>query len=127
MLKNFVKVLTSLLNFSQADFDNFLTISLGIKEGRKIYVNIKKAILFLLSSNLGEILVMLTFILLNLPLPLLSLHILWVNLISDSLPSIALGLDEEYDDLMSEAPKGHKGSFFDKKGVLKLILAEVLF
>ena len=102
--------------------DNFLTISLGIKEGRKIYVNIKKAILFLLSSNLGEILVMLTFILLNLPLPLLSLHILWVNLISDSLPSIALGLDEEYDDLMSEAPKGHKGSFFDKKGVCTILL-----
>lgn len=97
--------------------DNFLTISSGIKEGRKIYVNIKKAILFLLSSNLGEILVMLCFILLGLPLPLLSLHILWVNLISDSLPSIALGLDEEYDDLMKDPPRGHKGSFFDKKGI----------
>ncbi|MGN1295138.1 MAG: cation-translocating P-type ATPase [Bacilli bacterium] len=102
--------------------DNFLTISLGIKEGRKIYVNIKKSILFLLSSNLGEILVMLCFILLGLPLPLLSLHILWVNLISDSLPSIALGLDEEYDDLMNDPPRGHNGSFFDKKGILTISL-----
>ena len=71
--------------------DNFATIAKAIAEGRGIYENIKKAVLFLLSSNFGEIITMLTAILLGLASPLKPSHILWINLITDSLPALALG------------------------------------
>ena len=82
--------------------DNFQTIEKAIEEGRNIFLNIKKSILFLLSSNLGEVLVIMFFVFLNLPSPLISIHILWVNLISDSLPALALGSEGKYDDVMND-------------------------
>ncbi|MEI3521515.1 MAG: HAD-IC family P-type ATPase [Anaerosacchariphilus sp.] len=75
--------------------DNFATIARAIAEGRGIYANIKKAVLFLLSSNFGEIMTMLAAILLNFSSPLKPSHILWINLITDSLPALALGVDPE--------------------------------
>ena len=75
--------------------DNFATIAKAIAEGRGIYANIKKAVLFLLSSNFGEIMTMLAAILLNFSSPLKPSHILWINLITDSLPALALGVDPE--------------------------------
>ena len=71
--------------------DNFASIEKAVREGRVIYSNIKKSVLFLLSSNFGEVAIMFLGILLFFPVPLLPIHILWVNLITDSLPALALG------------------------------------
>ncbi|MDP4132839.1 MAG: calcium-translocating P-type ATPase, PMCA-type [Bacillota bacterium] len=92
--------------------DNFATIVGAIKEGRGIYDNIRKAIHFLLSSNIGEILVMLTGILTGMGMPLLPIQLLWVNLITDSLPAIALGLDKSHDSIMEKPPKKPGDGFF---------------
>ena len=96
--------------------NNFKTIEKSIEEGRNIYLNIKKAVLFLLSSNLGEVLSVVVFLLLKLPLPLLSIHILWVNLISDSFPALALGSDKKYEDIMKDKPRVKNESLFSKNG-----------
>ena len=84
--------------------DNFATVVHAVEEGRRIYDNIKKAIQFLLSSNLAEILVLLTATLLNLAEPLLAVHILWINLLTDSLPALALGLDPAEPGIMQRQP-----------------------
>ncbi len=109
-----------------ADFvlmdDNFATIHLAIKEGRGIYENIRKSVLFLLSSNLGEIMTMLVTIIAGFPSPLKASFILWINLITDSLPALALGVDDnETDLLMKEAPRKKGESLFAKGGLLCVI------
>ncbi|MCM1252292.1 MAG: cation-translocating P-type ATPase [Clostridium sp.] len=109
-----------------ADFvlmdDNFATIHLAIKEGRGIYENIRKSVLFLLSSNLGEIMTMLVTIIAGFPSPLKASFILWINLITDSLPALALGVDDnETDLLMKEAPRKKDESLFAKGGLLCVI------
>ncbi len=96
--------------------DNFTTIEKAVKEGRGIFNNIKKTLLFLLSSNIGEILIMLITILLNLPVPLIAIHILWVNLLTDTLPSLALGQDNVSNDVMKEKPRNVNESIFAHKG-----------
>ena len=72
--------------------DNFASIEKAVEEGRSIYANIKKTVLFLLSSNIAEVLAMFVLILIGMPAPLIAIHLLWVNLITDSLPAIALGM-----------------------------------
>src|SRR5690606_37094793 len=85
--------------------DNFATIKAAIQEGRNIYENIRKFIRYLLASNVGEILVMLFAMLLALPLPLVPIQILWVNLVTDGLPAMALGLDQPEEDVMRRKPR----------------------
>lgn len=85
--------------------DNFATIRAAIEEGRNIYENIRKFIRYLLASNVGEILVMLFAMILALPLPLLPIQILWVNLVTDGLPAMALGVDSAEDDMMTRPPR----------------------
>nr|WP_154308822.1 calcium-translocating P-type ATPase, SERCA-type [Metabacillus lacus] len=85
--------------------DNFATIKSAIREGRNIYENIRKFIRYLLASNVGEILVMLFAMIMGLPLPLVPIQILWVNLVTDGLPAMALGLDKPEDDLMNRKPR----------------------
>ncbi|MCI5745739.1 MAG: cation-translocating P-type ATPase [Erysipelotrichaceae bacterium] len=102
--------------------DNFKTIEKAVKEGRGIFNNIKKSLLFLLSSNIGEVIVMLIAILLNLPIPLIAIHILWVNLLTDTLPSLALGQDIVDDDVMKEKPRNMNESIFAHKGGLMVII-----
>ena len=109
-----------------ADFvlmdDNFATIHTAIKEGRGIYENIRKSVLFLLSSNLGEIITMLVTIVTGLPMPLKASFILWINLITDSLPALALGVDDnETERLMQEPPRKREDSLFAKGGLMCVI------
>ncbi|MCM3587128.1 calcium-translocating P-type ATPase, SERCA-type [Mesobacillus maritimus] len=92
--------------------DNFATIKAAIKEGRNIYENIRKFIRYLLASNVGEILVMLFAMILALPLPLVPIQILWVNLVTDGLPAMALGLDQPEDDVMKRGPRHPKEGVF---------------
>lgn len=101
--------------------DNFSTIEKAVKEGRGIFNNIKKTLLFLLSSNFGEVLVMLIAILFNLPIPLIAIHILWVNLLTDTLPSLALGQDALSNNVMKEKPRNINESIFANKGWLVVI------
>lgn len=85
--------------------DNFATIVKAIEEGRKIYNNIRKFIRYLLACNIGELLAIFIGIATGLPLPLLPIQILWVNLVTDGLPALALGFDEDNDDLMKKRPR----------------------
>ncbi|MCY6355782.1 cation-translocating P-type ATPase [Clostridium sp. ZS2-4] len=85
--------------------DNFSTIVSAIEEGRNIYNNIKKSILFLLSCNLGELIAIFFAILLGWSSPLRSIHILWINLVTDSLPALALGIDPKDKGVMNEKPR----------------------
>ncbi len=98
--------------------DNFATIRKAIEEGRGIYENIRKAILFLLSSNFGEIITMLAAILAGFPSPLKASHILWINLITDSLPALALGVDEnDGKQLMQQKPRKSGENLFAHGGL----------
>ncbi|MCI8631576.1 MAG: cation-translocating P-type ATPase [Firmicutes bacterium] len=106
--------------------DNFATIKSAIEEGRNIYANIKKSVLFLLSSNLGEIMTMFTAILVGLAAPLKAIHILWVNLITDSLPALALGVDTGDKDAMRKPPRDPKESLFAHGGYVITILFGLL-
>ncbi|SHO48436.1 cation-translocating P-type ATPase [Anaerocolumna xylanovorans] len=92
--------------------DNFSTIVNAIEEGRNIYNNIKKSVIFLLSCNLGEVISILFSILFFWPVPLAATQLLWINLITDSLPAIALGIDPGDKDVMKLKPRDPKQSFF---------------
>ncbi|MDA1678336.1 cation-translocating P-type ATPase [Bacillus cereus group sp. TH152-1LC] len=92
--------------------DNFSSIVKAVEEGRNIYRNIKKSILFLLSCNFGEIIALFLAILLGWATPLRPIHILWVNLITDTLPALSLGVDPEDSDVMKEKPRHAKESLF---------------
>ena len=103
--------------------DNFATIVSAVEEGRRIYANILKAIEFLISSNIGEIVLLFVCMLItpflsstfgidiNLIEPLLPMHILWINLVTDSLPALALAVDPAEDDIMKKKPNKEKGIF----------------
>ena len=94
--------------------DNFATIVYAVREGREIFANIKKAVQFLLSSNIGEILTVFMGIVFGWSSPLGAIQLLWVNLVTDSFPAIALGLDTSGDDIMLKKPRGKdKGLFAD--------------
>ena len=92
--------------------DNFRSIVSAVEEGRAIYDNIKKFIKYLLSSNVGEILVMFVALLINLPIPLLAIQILWINLVTDGLPAIALGFEPAEAGVMQRRPRPVKESIF---------------
>ena len=103
--------------------DNFTTIVSAVKEGRGIYDNIRKSIHFLLSSNIGEILTIFIAIILGYPSPLLAVQLLWVNLVTDSLPAISLGVEPADRDIMKRKPiPVKKGMFSD--GLAARIIAE---
>ena len=92
--------------------DDFATIVAAVEEGRIIYDNIRKFIRYLLSCNTGEVLTMFTATLLGFPLPLLPIQILWMNLVTDGLPAMALGLDPGDPDVMERQPRGPRESIF---------------
>ena len=84
--------------------DNFATIVEAVRQGRGIFDNIKKTVHFLLSSNIGEIITVFVAFLFRLPAPLLAIQLLWVNLVTDSLPALALGVEPVDEDIMKRRP-----------------------
>lgn len=92
--------------------DNFVTIVKAVKEGRHIYDNIKKAVHFLISTNVGEIVTIFLGLILGLETPLLAIHLLWINLVTDSFPAIGLGLEPEDKYIMNRKPKNPKKGLF---------------
>jgi Ca2+-transporting ATPase len=96
--------------------DNFASIEKAVEEGRGIYANIRKTILFLISSNIGEVICMFLAIAIGLPAPLIAIHLLWVNLITDSLPAVALGADKKPANIMKDKPRDSKESLFAHGG-----------
>jgi len=98
--------------------DDFSTIVAAVKEGRGIYKNIRKTIHFLVSCNIGEILLIFAAFLLRVPTPLMAIQLLWVNLVTDSLPALALGADTIGKDVMKESPfKKEDGIFSGGMGL----------
>lgn len=106
--------------------DNFSTIVVAIEEGRNIYENIRKFIRYLLASNVGEILTMFFAMMMGLPLPLVPIQILWVNLVTDGLPAMALGVDQPEKDLMEHKPRGAKENIFARRLGWKIVSRGVL-
>lgn len=102
--------------------DNFTTIVHAIEEGRNIYNNIKKTIMFLLSCNLGEVICVFLATLFNWPIPLVATQLLWVNLVTDTLPAISLGMDPGDKEVMSRKPRNPKESFFSEGAGMKAVL-----
>lgn len=92
--------------------DNFATIVSAVREGRRIYSNIRKSVHFLISSNIGEIITIFSAMCFGFSLPLLPIQLLWVNLVTDSLPAIALGMEPPEPDAMREKPKPADESLF---------------
>lgn len=100
--------------------DNFATIVKAVNNGRNIYENIKKAILFLLSGNLAGIIAVLFCSLAGLPVPFAPIHLLFINLLTDSLPAIALGLEPYSDDVMKKSPRPSNESILTKAFLAKV-------
>ncbi|HET7838568.1 MAG TPA: cation-transporting P-type ATPase, partial [Rectinemataceae bacterium] len=106
--------------------DNFRTIVRAIEEGRNIYNNIRKAILYLLSCNAGEIVAVFSAVLVAAPIPLLPIHILWVNLVTDTFPALALGMDPGDPAIIRERPRDPKESLFSRGGGVFIALNGLL-
>ncbi len=106
--------------------DNFATIVDAVEEGRGIYDNIKKFVNYLLSANFAEILVILTAIIINMPLPLLPLQILWMNLLTDGLPALALGIEQPDKDVMKRKPRDPKEKILNRSSITYILLVGIL-
>ena len=105
--------------------DNFETIVVAVEEGRKVFANIQKAVQYLLSANFGEVMTMFVATMAGWSI-LEPIHILWINLVTDVFPAIALGLEEAEADIMNHPPRG-KGSNFLSNGVLPSIFYQGFF
>ena len=105
--------------------DNFTTIEVAVREGRRVYSNIQKVIQFLLSGNIAEVLVVFFSTVFNLSVPILAVHILFINLVTDTLPALALGVDPENPDDMKKKPV-KEGSLFEKGLVVRVIFYGIL-
>ncbi len=106
--------------------DNFASIVKAIEEGRAIFQNLRKFVFFLLSSNISEVLIILIGILVGLPLPLVAIQILWVNLITDGLPALALGFDPRSPDIMKRPPIGKSAAIVNPHMLLRLTVTSVV-
>ena len=111
MGKNGTDVAKNAADMILAD-DNFVTIVEAVKQGRNIYDNIRKAIHFLIATNIGEIVTIFVGLILGMKSPLLAIQLLWINLVTDSLPAIALGLEKPEKDIMNRFPKDAKKGLF---------------
>ena len=106
--------------------DNFATIVKAVKEGRRIYENIRKFILYVLSCNLAEILVIFSAPLLGFIIPLLPIHILWINLVTDGLPGLALVAEPAEKDIMNQPPRPPKENLFAGGLIQRIVLSGII-
>jgi Ca2+-transporting ATPase len=106
--------------------DNFATIVSAVEEGRRIYDNILKAIQFLISTNIGEIFLLLVTSIFNLGSPLLPIHILWVNLVTDSLPALALSVDPAEKGIMNRKPRNSKKGFMTRGMIWRVLYQGIM-
>ncbi|HPF01949.1 MAG TPA: calcium-translocating P-type ATPase, PMCA-type [Bacteroidales bacterium] len=106
--------------------DNFATIVSAVEEGRRIYDNILKAIQFLLSTNVGEIFLLLITAIFNWGTPLLPIHILWINLVTDSLPALALSVDPPESNIMNRKPRNSKRGFMTRGMVWRIMYQGIM-
>lgn len=106
--------------------DNFSTIVGAVEEGRIIYSNIKKFVYFLLSCNLGEVLMVFLAMMLKMPVPLIPIQLLWTNLVTDSFTALALGVEKGDPDIMDEKPRDPKASIIDKPMIIKIAIQGIL-
>jgi Ca2+-transporting ATPase len=106
--------------------DNFASIVAAVEEGRGIFLNIKKYLMFLLSANVGEVLIMFIASLMAMPLPLVAIHLLWVNLTTDGLPALALSVDPKDPDIMERPPRDPKSSIFTKNVLVTIAVIGVI-
>lgn len=106
--------------------DNFSTIVSAIEQGRNIYNNIKKSVIFLITCNLGEVITIFVALIIGWKAPLLATQLLWINLITDSLPAIALGMDPGNPDVMKEKPRPAKEGFFANGAGMHALLGGIL-
>lgn len=107
--------------------DNFATIVDAVREGRGIYANIKKVVGFLLGTNIGEVITVFVAMLLWHKSPLLSIQLLWINLVTDSLPAIALGMEAVEQDIMERSPKPREEGLFANGFGVQTVLQGVMF
>ena len=107
--------------------DNFSTIVEAVKEGRGIYNNIRKTVGFLLGTNIGEVVLVFLSMLFWKQAPLLSMQLLWINLVTDSLPAIALGMEPIEDDVMSQKPRDKNESIFAHRLGIRIALQGLMF
>lgn len=105
--------------------DNFATIVSAVEEGRVIYSNIRKFVFFLLSCNVGEILIIFLSILFNLPVPLIPIQLLWVNLVTDSFPALALGTEKGEPDIMNQKPRNAKEPILNKVMISGILVQSI--
>jgi len=105
--------------------DNFASIVSAVEEGRVIYSNIRKFVFFLLSCNIGEIIIVFFSILLNLPIPLLPIQLLWLNLVTDSFPALALGVEKGEEDIMKLKPRNPESPIIDKHMMIDIIVQSI--
>ena len=107
--------------------DNFATIVEAVREGRGIYSNIRKVVGFLLGTNIGEVITVFTAMILWHKTPFLSMQLLWINLVTDSLPAIALGMEAVEDDIMDKKPKPKKEGIFAHGLGVRIVLQGIMF
>jgi Ca2+-transporting ATPase len=106
--------------------DNFATIVLAVEEGRGIYDNIRKTLQYLLAGNTGELLLMTICVAIGLPSPLLPIHLLWINLVTDGLPALCLATDPIDPDVMQRRPRPRTESMTDRSFLRSMLLTGVL-
>lgn len=106
--------------------DNFATIVEAIREGRRIYSNIKKVVIFLLSCNIGEVFIILFSTIFNFPIPFKPIHLLYINLISDAFPALALGVEPEEEGIMNLPPRKQDEKILNKDNMIGILLSALV-
>ncbi|MDD5368324.1 MAG: calcium-translocating P-type ATPase, SERCA-type [Anaerolineaceae bacterium] len=106
--------------------DNFASILAAIEEGRVIFSNIRKFVFYLISCNIGEILIIFLSMLLGMPIPLLPIHLLWLNLVTDGAPALALGLEKGDPDIMKRQPRPSKESIINRDMLVGIVVQAIV-
>ena len=107
--------------------DNFATVVEAVREGRGIYANIRKVVAFLLGTNIGEVITVFAAMILWHKMPLISMQLLWINLVTDGMPAIALGMEKVENEVMSEPPKPREEGIFAHGLGLRVVLQGIMF